>query len=342
MKKYDVVIIGDSFEDIFIFPEEATISHDRTSKTGKMISFPFGSKINAKKLEFHVGGSAANASVNLANLNLSIGVITIFGEDSQGQRIQNKFDQKNIDTSMVIKTKDAKSNLSVVLNYNGERTIITYHAVDDYSVLKPKKTLETSCYYLAPIGDGFDEISKRLVENMAKKPSGLVWNPGKKQIENHTSHHLPLLRMTTALIVNREEAIEFIDYPTNLSTDDLLKNLQKLGPKIVVITDGKNGAFAFDGKNYYKIAPTPDETVDATGAGDAFGSTFCYALLKIAGENNLFKTEFTSSDIASAMKMAIAMSGSVVTKVGAQSGLLDSSELEEKIDSLYKIETSIY
>lgn len=342
MKKYDVVIIGDSFEDIFIFPDEAIISQNRASKTGKTISFPYGSKINADKLEFYVGGSAANAAVNFANLDLSVGVITAFGDDSQGQRIQEKFDQKYIDSSMVIKTKDAKSNLSVVLSYGGERTIITYHAVEDYSVLKPKKNTNTRCYYLAPIGDGFDQISKRLVENMAKKSCGLVWNPGKKQIANHTSHHLPLLRMTTALIVNKEEAIEFIDYPTGSSIDDLLKSLQKLGPKIVVITDGKNGAFAFDGQNFYKIPPTPDETVDATGAGDAFGSTFCYALLKIAGENNLFKTEFKSSEIAWAMKLAIAMSGSVVTEVGAQTGLLSISKLDEKFDSLFKIETGVY
>ena len=38
-----------------------------------------------------------------------------------------------------------------------------------------------------------------------------------------------------------------------LLSDELLKNLADLGPKIVVITDGKIGSYGFDGQSYYYL-----------------------------------------------------------------------------------------
>ena len=52
--------------------------------------------------------------------------------------------------------------------------------------------------------------------------------------------------------------------------------MRELGPKIVVITDGQKGAYAYDGENMWQMPmyPDPAPPVDRTGAGDAFSSTF--------------------------------------------------------------------
>jgi sugar/nucleoside kinase (ribokinase family) len=99
---------------------------------------------------------------------------------------------------------------------------------------------------------------------------------------------------------------------------DLLKKMYDLGPKIVVITDGPEGAYAYDGKDTYFIKPYPDPKppYSRTGAGDAFASTFVSAII-------LGKT------LEEALAWAGVNAMAVVQEVGANIGLLTRPKLEE-------------
>ena len=96
----------------------------------------------------------------------------------------------------------------------------------------------------------------------------------------------------------------------------LMEEMRKLGPKIVVITDGINGAYAHDGENHYFMPVYPHEPFERTGAGDAFSSTFVTGLAM-------------GKSIEEALMMAPINSMSVVQKIGAQAGLLTMTQLEE-------------
>ena len=87
--------------------------------------------------------------------------------------------------------------------------------------------------------------------------------------------------------------------------------MRSLGPNIVLITDGPNGAYAFDGTNMLKVPmyPDPKPPTNRTGAGDAMTSTFVVAL-------GLGKS------IQEALLWGPVNSMSVVQQVGAQKGLL--------------------
>ena len=56
-------------------------------------------------------------------------------------------------------------------------------------------------------------------------------------------------------------------------------DLQKLGPKLTVITDGKNGASGFDGENLVKVSAYTDgrEIKDKTGV-ETLSSGFISAI----------------------------------------------------------------
>ena len=79
--------------------------------------------------------------------------------------------------------------------------------------------------------------------------------------------------------VNKEEA-ERILGKGETDIKELLENMRSLGPNIVLITDGPNGAYAFDGTNMLKVPmyPDPKPPTNRTGAGDAMTSTFVVAL----------------------------------------------------------------
>ncbi len=97
----------------------------------------------------------------------------------------------------------------------------------------------------------------------------------------------------------------------------LLVELRNRGPNIVVITDGKNGAYCFDGKTAWHCPayPDPKPPLERTGAGDSFASTFSsYILLGYSPEDALLRAAINSM--------------SVVQCIGAQEGLLSQEEIE--------------
>ena len=98
--------------------------------------------------------------------------------------------------------------------------------------------------------------------------------------------------------------------------DDLLASLHRLGPEIVVVTDGPEGAYASDGSHRYRVPAYPDPAPpkERTGAGDAFSSALVAAMVK-------------GLPLEAALAWAPANAMSVVQEVGSQSGLLSESRL---------------
>jgi sugar/nucleoside kinase (ribokinase family) len=118
---------------------------------------------------------------------------------------------------------------------------------------------------------------------------------------------------------NVEEAERILKLKT-LGTEELLKRVHKLGPQIVVITDGPKGAYVYNGENFWFVPPYPDQkpAFERTGAGDAFASTTVAALA-------------LGKDLQTALLWGATNSMSVVQQVGAQKGLLGVAEIEEYI-----------
>jgi sugar/nucleoside kinase (ribokinase family) len=126
-----------------------------------------------------------------------------------------------------------------------------------------------------------------------------------------------VLLITNVLLVNKEEGEEILGYPYGeKNVEEILRELQKLGPKIVIVTDGKNGSFAIDSEGKIlteEIIKT--DVVEKTGAGDAYSSGFISALIY-------------NKSIAEAMLWGAKNSASVIGQVGAQAGLLRKNDLE--------------
>ena len=95
---------------------------------------------------------------------------------------------------------------------------------------------------------------------------------------------------------------------------ELLGEVAGFGSKMVVITDGENGAYGFYKDRYYRAGVLPVNAYERTGAGDAF-STGCLAAL-IEGKG-----------MDEALLWGTINSASVIGHVGSQKGLLKKEEL---------------
>ena len=99
----------------------------------------------------------------------------------------------------------------------------------------------------------------------------------------------------------------------------MLDKLKSTDAKVVIITDGKHGVYAFDGKKYYRCPEFPAKVVSTLGAGDALSSTFTAAL------------EYTNWDIKKSLMLASVNAASVVSHFGAQEGFLTFEQMEERL-----------
>ncbi len=314
--KFDITTIGDAFEDVFVSPD-LKVHSERTLGSGRGITFEFGEKIPLKSVNYEIGGSACNAAVGFSRLGYKASIVTLLGDDTPMNRVLDRLDEEGVDRYNIIVDNKSQTGFSVIFNINGERTIFTYHAVRDYQSLKIKKGLNSKWYFVAPMGDNTEEIEKRMVKDVAENGSFIAWNPGSIQIAKGASHFRHLLKCTSILFLNKEEAVKFVDFPVRPQIEELMMKLYSYGPKIVVVTNGKEGAKAYDGKEFYNVNSRPVQVTDSTGAGDAFAIGFLGRLLK-----EDWKTDIPQESVKDALRWGIENSVSVIQNIGAQKGLL--------------------
>ena len=126
-----------------------------------------------------------------------------------------------------------------------------------------------------------------------------------------------MYRATEIFFCNKEEA-QLVLKTDQRDVKELLNGVRRLGPKIAVITDGRNGAYiqTDSGSWFAPMYPDPAPPISRTGAGDATSSTtVAYIIKGLAPEEALLR--------------GLINSASVVQQIGAQKGLLTSAEIEE-------------
>ena len=119
-----------------------------------------------------------------------------------------------------------------------------------------------------------------------------------------------ILKKISILVLNKEEACILVGKD---SIKGLLKKLNKLGPDIISITDGKHGVYVLYNNQIYCGKPTNVKIVETTGAGDAFASSFLCGIIR-------------KKDIEFAMKLGMTNAESVIQHHGAKEKLLTYNE----------------
>jgi ribokinase len=315
----DVLSVGDVVTDAFIklLDDQEKIEKDKQGNPD--LSIPFGTKIPYDFAVVIEGvGNAANAAVAFAKLGLNSGLVANVGMDDWGRDIITALDKNDVDTRFMHINKSKKSNYHYVLWYKDDRTILIKHEEYDYHWPRFRVIDIPKWIYFSSISENameyHDEISSWLESH---PPVKLAFQPGTFQIKAGTKRLQKIYERSEVLAVNREEATT-ISGGDHHDINDLFDKLHKLGPRIVLISDGHAGAYASDGDQHWKmpIYPDPKPPFERTGAGDAFTSTFVAALAK-------------GADVQSALLWAPINSMSVVQQVGAQAGLLSEKQLEK-------------
>ena len=225
-------------------------------------------------------GNSANAAVSAARLGLPTAFISFVGDDRNGEECIEVLQGEGIDTSYITKESGKKTNYHYVLSYEAERTILVRH--EHFSYALPTLPADTPWLYFSSVGEAAESLHDEVVQWLTRHPdTKLVFQPGTFQMKLGYERLKDLYACAYLFICNKQEAQRILD-TQEMNIKTLLQMMREKGPTIAVITDGPNGAYAFDGNVVYFVPQYPDiaPPKERTGAGDAFTSTLAAFLAK--------------------------------------------------------------
>lgn len=315
-----VACIGHTTLDVILF---VSVGHIQNAPEG-VIEFcvPFPSKIPVDKRVFSLGGNAPNVGAGLRKTGNKVLLISQVGDDEIGGVLHGLLSEWNFDLSYT--GVEGESNISVILSYKDDRTILSYHNGSSYHF--PMHLPLVDFVYVSSLGfTDCDNIHREICEYKDNNPSAqLLYNPGKHEIKRGFKSESELIRRCHTVILNKEEAEDFMKLPHGSGTTDtymisLLEKYIQNGVARIIITDSQNGAYASSGLDHnYHMPIFPGQVVEKTGAGDAFSSGYLSGII----EENSFEK---------ALVYGVAQSTSVITIPGATNGLLNVEQLRERI-----------
>jgi len=265
--RFDVTIAGELNLDLILYGLPAELPPER--------------ELLADKMALTLGSSSAIVAHNLASLGCRVGFQSVIGEDPLGQIALGRLANSGVDVSRVRTSKSVGTGLSVILQRDGWRNILTYSGTIatlrfedlDLGYLSDARHFHLSSYYLqAGLRHEVPELFRRM------KAAGLTisMDTNDDPEDRFEGDLRQLLRDVDIFLPNRREACK-IAGTDNL--DAALKRLSEIVP-LVVVKLGADGAVALRNNETIESAALKVETVDPVGAGDSFDAGFLFAYLR--------------------------------------------------------------
>ena len=307
-----IVSLGSALQDIYLVDHddlEATTIGD-TAIFGKVL---VGTKVDIDRISYEVGGGGINSAICFSRHGHEAIFMGNISKDAAGAAIIKVLDREGVDSSYVNFLERRNTGTSIVLldSKSGERTILTCRGASEQFGNFSEKDLDLiqpDWLYVTTLRGDLDTL-ERFLKYAKKLDIKVMFNPGVKELE-HPKELLRLSKYVDILNVNKTEASQLVP---GITLVELLYHLESY-VDTVIITGGQMGGIAKSGDEAYRFGIYEDAKIkDTTGAGDAFGSGF---LAHIAAGKS-----FRNSLI-----FASANSTSVVSKLGANKGLLTGRE----------------
>ena len=210
----------------------------------KEICFRYGEKITVESSEVHMGGNAQNVSVGISRLGYSVALMAELGDDFYADQVMKNLKQERVDTQLIIQTPGKATSSSVIMNLKGDRTLFSQHAVHEHNFAFTSD-IATRLIYLTSLGGTWNKAYQLALDFALANQVPIAFNPGTRQLSEKGEVFWGVIKNTHILFLNLEEAKSVLKtaHPKKeydkMPVQTLMEELASLGPRIVVITDGK-------------------------------------------------------------------------------------------------------
>lgn len=305
---FDVITIGSATQDVFLVSDKFIVLKSKKFSTGSAECVALGSKIDVDKLILTTGGGATNSAVTFSSLDFHTATMTRIGDDSSGKDVIYDLNYFGVSTHYVRVIKNGQTGFSTLLTMpDGERTILVYRGVSSSFETRDihwDGCKQTKLIYLTSLGGNLP-LAKKIIQQARKNNVRVVWNPGALELKRGIREIKPFLPMVDVLNINFEEAKLLTGKKT---VKAMFGPIQTKGT-IRLITDGKNGAYAWHNGTILHARTTGVRAISRTGAGDAFGSGFVAGFIK-------------KNDLKFSLALGTLNAEAVIQNYGAKQGIL--------------------
>ena len=261
------------------------------------------------------GGKGANQAVAAARLGAQVSFVGCIGGDRQGKAILKRLKDEGVETKYVTRHKEEQTGVALILvGEGGEKEILTAPGVNRQlsvnDIHEAAQTIRQARILLMQLEVPLEAVmsAARLADKAGVK---IILDPA-------PPIPLPdeLLSMLSVIKPNAREAeaLTGIQVRDCDSAREAAKRLLKRGVGTVAVQAGKEGNLIITSEQEYWFPIIPVESVDATGAGDAFAAGLAVAL----SEERPWLEAGNWASAAAALK---------TTKLGAQAGLPTREEI---------------
>ncbi|HIE14062.1 TPA: carbohydrate kinase family protein [Candidatus Bathyarchaeota archaeon] len=291
-----------------------------------------------RPIELHIGGHAANVSVDLLKLGLEKGTVSAIGaigNDIFGTYIKEILERygvvchlQNIGSSgtskdmiLVVKGEDRRYHVDIGANWYLDQNHVQKFLLKE----KPKIFYLGGAGLLGSLDENLSEILK-----FAKDIECLTFLDPVAPYRHDWRIFVPALEWTDIFHCNNIEAEKITG---KINPVEAAQRLLKWGTKLVLISLGAKGLIASLKRRTIKMPAFKVPVVDPTGAGDALCSGFIYGLAKkVMVRRELISLEdIDDESLLDIMLEGEAAGAACVTMVGTTTGVS-----REKVDKILK------
>ena len=244
------------------------------------------------------GGAPANVAAGLAKLGHNAAFLGKVGDDEFGRMLAAVLDEASVDTSLMSFDTNARTALAfVTLKANGEREFMFYrHPSADMLLVESEVDFDAvrnaSIFHygsISLIAEPCRSTHLKILEEAKKAGVFLSYDPNLRlplwDSPDEARAGIMSIWETADMIKISDEELEFL---TGEDSDASAQSLLFDGLKLLIVTEGPDGARYYTPEFAGKVAGFDVEAIDTTGAGDAFVSGL---LSKLASDKAILNDE---------------------------------------------------
>lgn len=306
---------------------------------GEILLDTFEDKTTKKETSY-VGGAPFNVAYQVHKMSCPSLFVGNIGNDAYGKKILKFFTDNELDSTGLHVVKNKKTLISKVTLNHGERSFVfdRENSADDSFLDESLDFISQASLvhcgsFLLSSEKGISFLEQILQFAKAQnKPTSFdinfrddIFKDRKQAIDIYEKYYSQF-----DIVKFSKEELELFTNETDVSS--ALKKLKK-GPKLILVTLGKEGSIAYFKDKIVSAKTIKVNSIDSTGAGDAFFGTF----LSNVDSLGLREIMFIPSLMESTLKFSNIAGALATTKKGA----INSIHSYKEVNSILEKNTSM-
>ncbi|WP_323036766.1 carbohydrate kinase [Pararhodobacter sp.] len=274
----------------------------------------------------HPGGAVFNTAIALGRLGVQTGLLSGLSSDMFGQQLTEALRASHVDTSHII-VSDRPTTLAFVRLQDGHAT---YSFFDENSAGRilgpddlPQVSADVSSLYFGGISLASEPCADTYAALLATegKNRAVMMDPNIRPqfIRNIDTYRARLDRMMamTDIVKVSDEDLNWM-FPSPLSLTEKVNAVLDIGPSLVILTRGGEGATGFMADGTEVSVPAKRvEIVDTVGAGDTFNAGVLAKLYELGALQKSRLATLSADDLAQALTHGARVAAVTVSRAGA-------------------------